>query len=125
MSSLKNFLSWFEGQSIGRETAIILATFSLVGVGFLTLILPEITNDVSIELLYLLNQFYKTIHFCTKSMEEITCGQYNIRIITCKYFKGITLTEIYKILAIIQQWEKIDTSNGAVTSAFNCVPCSL
>ena len=44
MSSLKNFLSWFEGQSIGRETAIILATFSLVGVGFLTLILPEIRD---------------------------------------------------------------------------------
>jgi len=80
--------------------------------GSATLILPEITNDVSIELLYLLNQFYKTIHFCTKSMEEITCGQYNIRIITCKYFKGITLNEIYKILAIILQWEKIDTSNG-------------
>ena len=44
MSSLKNFLSWFEGQSIGRETAIILATFSLIGVGFLTLILPEIRD---------------------------------------------------------------------------------
>ena len=44
MSSLKNFLSWFEGQSIGRETAIILATFSLLGVGFLTLILPEIRD---------------------------------------------------------------------------------
>ena len=44
MSSLKNFLSWFEGQSIGRETAIILATFSLVGVGFLTLVLPEIRD---------------------------------------------------------------------------------
>lgn len=44
MLSLKNFLSWFEGQSIGRETAIILATFSLVGVGFLTLILPEIRD---------------------------------------------------------------------------------
>ena len=44
MSSLKNFLSWFEGQSIGRETAIILATFSLVSVGFLTLILPEIRD---------------------------------------------------------------------------------
>jgi len=44
MSSLKNFLSWFEGQSIGKETAIILATFSLVGVGFLTLILPEIRD---------------------------------------------------------------------------------
>jgi biopolymer transport protein ExbB len=44
MSSLKNFLSWFEDQSIGRETAIILATFSLLGVGFLTLILPEIRD---------------------------------------------------------------------------------
>lgn len=44
MSSLKNFLSWFKGQSIGRETAIILATFSLLGVGFLTLILPEIRD---------------------------------------------------------------------------------
>ena len=44
MSSLKNFISWFEGQSIGRETAIILATFSLLGVGFLTLILPEIRD---------------------------------------------------------------------------------
>ena len=44
MSPLKNFLSWFEDQSIGRETAIILATFSLLGVGFLTLILPEIRD---------------------------------------------------------------------------------
>jgi biopolymer transport protein ExbB len=44
MSPLKNFLSWFEDQSIGRETAIILATFSLLGMGFLTLILPEIRD---------------------------------------------------------------------------------
>ena len=80
--------------------------------GCATLILPEITNDVSIELLYLLSQFYKKIHFCTKSMEEITCGQYNIRIVTCKFFKGIDLSDICKIVSIIQQWEKIDTSNG-------------
>ena len=44
MSYLKNFLSWFEVQSIGRETAIILAAFSLVGVGLVSLILPEIRD---------------------------------------------------------------------------------
>jgi biopolymer transport protein ExbB len=44
MSYLKNLLSWFEVQSIGRETAIILAAFSLVGVGLVSLILPEIRD---------------------------------------------------------------------------------
>jgi biopolymer transport protein ExbB len=44
MSFLKNFLIWFEDQSIGRETIIILATFSLVGASLLLLILPEIRD---------------------------------------------------------------------------------
>ena len=44
MSFLKNFLIWFEGQSIGRETTIILAIFSLVGASLLWLILPEIRD---------------------------------------------------------------------------------
>jgi len=44
MSFLKNFLIWFEGQSIGRETTIILVIFSLVGVSLLLLILPEIRD---------------------------------------------------------------------------------
>ena len=44
MSFLKNFLIWFEGQSIGRETTIILAIFSLVGASFIWLILPEIRD---------------------------------------------------------------------------------
>ena len=44
MSFLKNFLIWFEGQSIGRETTIILVIFSLVGASLLLLILPEIRD---------------------------------------------------------------------------------
>ena len=44
MSPPKNFLSWFEDQSIGRETTIILAIFSLVGASLLWLILPEIRD---------------------------------------------------------------------------------
>ena len=44
MSFLKNFLIWFEDQSIGRETTIILAIFSLVVASLLWLILPEIRD---------------------------------------------------------------------------------
>ena len=44
MSFLKNFLIWFEDQSIGRETTIIFATLSLVGVSLLLLTLPEIRD---------------------------------------------------------------------------------
>ena len=44
MSFLKNFLIWFEGQSIGKETTIILAIFSLVVASLLWLILPEIRD---------------------------------------------------------------------------------
>ena len=44
MSFLKNFLIWFEDQSIGRETTIILAIFSLIVASLLWLILPEIRD---------------------------------------------------------------------------------
>ena len=44
MSFLKNFLIWFEDQSIGRETTIILAIFSLVVASLFWLILPEIRD---------------------------------------------------------------------------------
>lgn len=80
--------------------------------GSVTLILPEITNKVSMELIYLLSLYYKKVQFTTKSIEVLTCGLYNQHIITCQYFKGIEIEDIYKIHKIIKQWSYIDHSNG-------------
>lgn len=80
--------------------------------GSATLILPEITNNVSIELIYLLYIFYKKISFSTKTVKIITGGSCNQRIITCKFFKGISLKDILKLNKILKRWMSIDSSNG-------------
>ena len=80
--------------------------------GCVTLILPEITNNISIELIYLLSLYYKHISFSTKTTNIITGGMCNQRILTCKYFKGILISDIYKLNKILRTWSTIDPSNG-------------
>ena len=80
--------------------------------GSVTMILPPITNDVSINLIYLLSIYYSKIVFSTKTSVIISSGKCNERIITCKNYKGILITDIYKLNKILRIWHKIDSSNG-------------
>lgn len=80
--------------------------------GSVTLIIPEINNRVSIELIYLLSRYYKKIRFTTKAIEILTCGMCNQHIITCQFFKGIQFEDINKLHKIIKKWSYIDHSNG-------------
>ena len=80
--------------------------------GHATIVLPEIFNTISVELIYLLSLYYKHITFSIKISSELSCGMCNQTIITCKLFKGIELSDLLKLQKINKEWSYIDHSNG-------------
>lgn len=65
--------------------------------GSTTLIIPKITNHQFINIYYLLSKYYKKIYFSTKIIDIISSDNYDQLIITCKFFKGIKIKELYKL----------------------------
>lgn len=69
--------------------------------GSATIIIPMITNNILIDIYYLLSIYYKKIYFSVKIIDIISGDNYDQLIITCKFFKGIEINEIYKLNKLI------------------------